>query len=178
MTENTSDLKSYIRNIDHGAMIAAIIFLGFGLCGLIFGGDSSGFALFPLALGIGWLLKWYFGFNRASKCINELISDGSITSVLSDFQNGKHCLNDNIIVGENYLIGKKSSCVLSYSEITRLYQFVHKTNFVEDQRKLQAVTTSGKTYSLARLELKGRSNEELNTLLVEILSRNAAIKVG
>ena len=114
----------------------------------------------------------------AVKKIKVIEKQGNMPVLLYDFKNGGPAFNDCLRVGGRYLIGKKTGTIVSYDEISRIYQYVHQTYFVEDSRMLKVKTTNGKTYSLCQLPLNGQANDEVNHVISYILSVNGNVQVG
>lgn len=148
---------------------------------MLFGKDAemliitivSGIVMFGLIFA--YVSQDYLIYIKKMKIIEQ---QGNMPVLLFDFKNGGPAFNDYLRVGGRYLIGKKTGTMVSYDEIARIYQYVHQTNFVEDSRMLKVKTTNGKTYSLCRLPLKGKADDEVNHVISYILSVNGNVQVG
>lgn len=86
--------------------------------------------------------------------------------------------DDDVRFGATHIFTKHSARVVKYSDITRVYQYIHKTNFVEDQRALKCTDVNKKEIVLCKLELKDKSDEELQKMVAFILQKNPKIKIG
>ena len=73
---------------------------------------------------------------------------------------------------------KGSGKLLEYSEIVQIYQYIHKTNFIEDERALKYRDSKGKERRLCRLELGDKSKDEMLQMIDIICRKNPTVKIG
>ena len=115
---------------------------------------------------------------RSRKFFAAMKDEHLCQSMEQDFDQAMPMRKNSIKFGEQYVFLKRSGRILKYSEITQVYQYIHKTNGVEDQRLLKYVDAKGKTRKMCKLDLKGKSDIELTTILTLLLKKNPDIKVG
>lgn len=115
---------------------------------------------------------------RGVNFFKTLEEDPAHIAIERDFEYAVSMRDDRVRFGEYYIYIKRSGRLLKYSEITQVYQYVHKTNFVEDERALKYVDTNGKHRKMCKLELRDNSNAELSMMVSMILKKNPYVKVG
>ena len=115
---------------------------------------------------------------RSKRFFDRIEQDLCLPNIETEFINAISMRKDSVRFGENYIFIKHSGKLLKYSEITQVYQYIHKTNFVEDERALKYVNVKGKHCKMCKLELREKSNEELQEMLCIIMSKNPYIKIG
>lgn len=108
----------------------------------------------------------------------KLEKDSSFASLVEEFHRAVPMQNDQARFGETHIFTKKSLSIVKYSDITRVYQYIHKTNFVEDQRALKCTDVNKKEIVLCKLKLKDKSDAELQKMVAFILQKNPKIKIG
>ncbi len=96
--------------------------------------------------------------------------------LLSDFNNGDK--NDRIILGEYYIIGRHTGTIVSYEQISRVYQYVHSTNGFNDSKILKATLFEGRTVDLCKLPLRDKKNVVVEEIIAYILHKNHRVYVG
>ncbi len=117
--------------------------------------------------------------KKADKRLAEIDANGGTQILLNDFRTGGKAFKNLLILGQTFLIGKNTGTVITYSDIIQIYQYVHKTNYVEDSRILKAVIVPDrKVVDLCRIPLGGKGDDELRQVIGFILSKNENIKVG
>ena len=139
-------------------------------------------ALLTLALLIGgltWICsnKEMLSFLKANNIYNEAVSD---------FTRAVPFLDDRIHLSSKYVFSRASCAILRYTDISRVYQYVHNVNFIERNRELHAVDNSGKIWVLCKLEthraFQSRYNKILDAKLVDVLDfmlyKNPQIAIG
>lgn len=105
-------------------------------------------------------------------------------ALLSNFRDGKRYFNDNLRAGKTWIFGKKLKTIYRINDIFRVYVYVHKTNFIENQRMLKFDGYGGKGQDLCTLQLKdifsGISPDEAEMIeLLKFLNfANPNIKFG
>ena len=114
----------------------------------------------------------------SSRFFKKLETDASVEQIEADFQKAVPMRKDTIRFGEKWIYLKRKSKLLSYGDITRVYQYIHRTNGFEDERALKYVNTAGKHRRLCKLELRNKSEQELVQIITLILSKNPDVKVG
>ena len=134
-------------------------------------------ALFYL-VGVALILAALIRLIRSRKFFAAMKDEHLCQSMEQDFDKAMPMRKNSIKFGEQYVFMKRSGRILKYSEITQVYQYIHKTNGVEDQRLLKYVDTKGKTRKMCKLDLRGKSDIELTTIIALLLKKNPDIKVG
>lgn len=85
---------------------------------------------------------------------------------------------DSVRFGKNYIFIKHSGKLLKYSDIKQVYQYIHKTNFVENERALKYIDLNGKHRKICNLLLREKSNDELSQMISIIMCKNPNVKIG
>lgn len=116
--------------------------------------------------------------SRTKNTINSLDNQGSLPILLGDFRNGGQAFCDSLRLGERYLIGKNTGTIVSYGEITKIYQHIHKKRLREIIRELKIETADGSVNTLCNLPLNGKADSEVAHVISHILSVNSSIQVG
>ena len=164
--------KKFLWTFLTGACVFLIVVL---IVNAIRGMDVSyvGFVIFI----VGALLSLIPQF-KSKKFYAELTQNSQLPEIEEDFKNAACVRNDTLRLGKKWIFIKGQENILAYNEIQQIYQYVHKTNLVEDERKLIYVNASGKKKTLCKLEVRGKSNDELVSIINYILSKNPNIKIG
>ncbi len=101
-----------------------------------------------------------------------------LKTVLYDFDFAKPMYNDNVLLGSLFLFGKKSTLVVSYWDIDRLYIYKHSINFFKNQRILKLKLKSGVHIELCAFKVSKNTQVEEDAIIRAILSKNSAIQLG
>ncbi len=143
-------------------------------------GDIFFMAMALGALGIGtWAVYTMLNSGSDTKnWIQMMEREGKLQTVLTDFRDAGEYLSGELKLGQYWCFGKGAKIPVTYGEILRAYQHVHKTNFVEDSRQLMVVTAGGSTITLCELPAGGRGDQELNRTLSFMLNKNPNIQIG
>ncbi len=166
-------------------MVAGIIFIAFtvilSVCFIVAGAFSKELIIAAgvmLLMG-GLLMAVYFvSLSKLNKNIAKIEMNNGLEILLNDFENAGRAFNDRVVLGDVFIIGKNTGVIVSYGEITRIYQYIHSTNGVEDTRMLKANLAEGRTVDLCALQLRGKSDDELNQVCAYICSKNPDVRVG
>lgn len=168
-------LEKYLRP-SSALTVIGVILLAFG----IVIGAAGAVLVLLLELVVGALLLWVglSPVKTLKKQLEELETQGRLPGVIREFESGKQFLKDKLRLGPTYILGKKSGVVLTYDQVKKIYQHVHRTNFVEDRREIRVETTEGKIISLCPLPLKGKGDEELVRIISVIKTMNPGVHIG
>ncbi len=181
------DTKEWMENYlskekGKGSILFAGIF--FVVAGIFMLGVANGDVV-PLITGLGALVLGggiaYTTLNSGSETknwIQMMEREGKLQTVLADFRDAREFLGGELKLGQYWCFGKGAKIPVVYGEILRAYQHVHKTNFVEDSRKLMVVTSGNRTVTLCELPVGGRGDQELNRVLTVMLAKNPHIQIG
>ena len=137
---NISGILEMIRS--EGDMLGKIIF-----CVIV---------LFPV-FGI---VHYCLVVSAPKRIIRRLEEEGELSNVIMDFQEGEKLFGDAVRVGNKYIIGKGTNCIISYKDIKQIYQYIHKTNHFEDYRSLRAYTNDG-TKDICQLPRNGAGEQKI-----------------
>lgn len=171
-------LKKYISSYRAGYRILTVIMAAlcilFVVCAVI-GNDVQyiGLVYFAAGLVLSLIPLW-----RDRQFFKKLERDRQLQAAAEDFDRAISMRKDRIRFGKNWIFMKGSIRLLRYEEIVRIYQYVHKTNFIENQRQIKYVGTDGKTRTMCNLRLRGKSDEEVKRLIGLIYSKNPNIQIG
>ena len=183
--------STYINFLRYAKPMPAMYWLG-ALCGAIGAGtiiyqkvsynhiDEVGTTVLVIMLIVGMLFV-IMGTSRSS---NFRMSMRNIrirhreNELLYDFENAGRAFSDRVILGDSFIIGRGTGAVVPYSEIRRVYQYIHTYNGIEDKRILRAELTNGRKIDLCTLPHNGVGNEELNNVMNYMRAVNPRIQLG
>lgn len=168
-------LEKYLQPSGGLLVIAGImgVFFVFLLMGGLF--LPALVALVPCVL-CGWV--GWTSISDFKKQLQELESSGRLEGVLREFAGGKQFFKDKLRLGPTYILGKKSGKILTHSQVRKVYQHVHKTNFVEDRREIRVETQDGKVIIVCQIPLKGKGDQELVQAISIMKTMNPGLQIG
>ncbi len=140
---------------------------------------SFGVIWLAFGLGIGSLLIVYDSLKtkKFKKTLEQFEKNGDIDDIMYDFENGRKMFNGALILGQYFLISKKSGTVVEYSEVDKLYQLVKGTG-ERAKRIIQIRTTDKKKINLCKIPVSGsKTSEELGKVLGYITAKNRNISL-
>ena len=112
---------------------------------------------------------------RLSKQIKTLEQSGQLKNVLYDFEFAQPMYNGGVMLGKNYIFGKKCTAIVHYSEIERMYIYMHTSKSMTDQRILKAQLKNGRHVKLCYLQLHKHNTEDEQAVIEAILRHNSFI---
>lgn len=115
---------------------------------------------------------------RLGKQFRRLEQYGEMSKVLSDFEYARPMLDGKVMMGSDYAFGKKCGVIIAYADIDRVYEYVHYTNSIRDQRMIKVKLIDGKHYDLCHLKVFKKKFEEEMAIIQTILERNPSVQVG
>ena len=133
----------------------------------------GGLVVFLVVLGLSFLPQY-----KSKKFYTDMKTRGVLLQVEADFDRAISVLKNNVRLGNNWIFVKGKERLLDYEDITQIYQYIHKTNFVENERAIKYVDKKGKHRVLCKLALRGKSDEEVLKIIGIILSKNPNVKIG
>lgn len=153
-------------------VIVAVFFVMFMVSGLVVPGLI---ALVPAALCLwaGWS-----SISDFKKQMEALETSGRLDGVIREFESGKQFFKGKLRMGSAYILGKRSGRILTHGEVRKVYQHVHRTNFVEDRREMRVETGDGKVISLCQIPLRGKGDQELVQAIAIMKTMNPGIYIG
>ena len=188
MNENENELvKKKLRRFTvphHDGYLGGVTFTAIGLAEAAAGvvEHSVKIILFGVAFAVllgGWILSDAIKETKRYNARLERIEQaGGLEALLTDFENGSKAFGGQLIVGKQFLIGKRTGAVLPYGEIVRMYQYIEKTNGIEDKRFVRVNTANDGVIDLCRLKLRGKSNEEFEQFSEYLVGVNPNIALG
>ncbi len=154
-----------------------LMFAG-GVFGITMGGSyatvSSVICFFCAAVFLVVGISEFVIFRRL---IRTLRASGELPVLLADFSCGKHAVNDRLILGTTWAIGRHSGYLAKYSDIESAYQNIITNKGAEASRTLM-IKRRGENAPrvLCTLLPGGKSDEELTDIFVFFSERNHEIK--
>ena len=103
---------------------------------------------------------------------------GEISDILRDFEGARPMHDGRVMMGREYAYGKNCCMAIAYADIDRVYEYVHSTNSIRDQRMIRVKMINGKQYELCYLRVFKRENEKEMAIIQTILEHNPSVKVG
>lgn len=135
--------------------------------------EYAGLVVFVVALGLSLIPQY-----KSKKFYEKLEQDSQYWRIVEDFEKSLPMRKKTVRFGEQWIFRKGKEGFLKYEDITQVYQYIHKQNFVENERKLKYVDKAGKERTLCNLELRGKSDEEVKQMILLILNKNPDVKIG
>lgn len=134
-------------------------------------------------IGIQWptfvlLIIHYCIKTVANRWFSKLEESGEYAQILADFQSAMPVLGDKVRLGYRHIYVKGKRKFVSYSDICKLYQYVHKTNFIENQRQLHYLDPKGKKKVLCDLKLGGKSDQDVLKIMTYVRAKNPSVHLG
>lgn len=164
------------------SVIVGLLIAGYAVLGVIsfINGNNINYVgvviLFAVLLAL--LFATLIPTWQHKKFLEKLKTDGIEGEVEADFAAAESALNGKLRLGAKYIYRKNRYKLVTYDEIAQVYQYIHKTNFAEDKRELRYKNTDGKTRTLCKLELRGKSDDDVKNILSAILKKNPTVKIG
>ncbi len=174
--QDSNEMKEYIRP-SYFYLFASAGILLIGIMGA-FAAKSIGVFIFLGVIAVLNSISTITGLSHFNEIIRQATENGSIDQIVREFQSATPFADGALRLGSRHVFGKRSGNILEYGDITKVYQYIHKTNFAEDRRELRVETKDSKVISLCKLSLRGKSDETLMVILRVMLSHNPAIKIG
>lgn len=129
--------------------------------------------VFVIVTAICIFVQW-----KVIKKVNEIEQRGELPLVLHDFEVAGTAFKDSLKLGQMYMFGKENGGIFAYNDVIQIYQYIHKTNGLEDSRMIKVKTSDGKIHYLCRLPLRGKGDDELRQVFAYIKSKNEKIYLG
>ena len=123
----------------------------------------------------------FVGLSRLirSRKLRKMIETQNLADRLdAEFRAAVPMCGDKLRMGDTHIFLQHKSKIPAYAEIRKIYQYVHKTNGVEDQRELRCENYSGKIVSLCRLRTRGQSDNDVIQVVAVIKARNPDVSIG
>ena len=105
-------------------------------------------------------------------------STGEMYHIIRDFERARPMYDGRIMMGTKYAFGKNCSVAIAYADIERVYEYVHSTNVIRDQRILRVRMINRHTHDLCHLKVYRKKPEEEMAIIQTILEHNPSVKVG
>ena len=171
-----TELKKYLLPKIGGLILGAAILL-LSIIAMTVAASAAGILLIGIVLAALCSWKSIANLIRWNAFLNTLESDADSEVLLNDFENGVRMMEDSLRLGEKYIAGKHGVVMFRYEEITRVYEYIHRTNLAIDNHELRIVDNSGETCSLCQLPPKVEQQDVLNVFLL-MKARNNGIQLG
>lgn len=173
---NDKEFRRFIFPITGITYAAGVMFLVVSILPMISLG-IAGIAFFLILFGLYlyYVVKRYRSYRSF---LDEHIRQGDLEQICAEFSSAREWLNGGIRTGTSHIFCKKQPVLYTYSDILNLYEYVHQTNFITDQRCLCAVVRGGKRVNLCNLRATLKKNPEAMQLIQTLLQRNPSITLG
>ena len=173
-------LKKYLapKWTSYGGVIVFGFFLLISIPLWVNDGNRWTFCIFAVLLVIALMVP--LGKMLATSLrIRKEQKAGNLETLLNDFENGQVFCSDAVRLGENYIIGRNTGRFFRYENIRKIWQYIHKTNFVVDKIQIRIEKKDGITEILCHLKTgKRNANDDASELLTAILQKNPKIQIG
>ena len=184
MEEEKREFIDFMHPLFDLGLIFGPLFILAGLMALSAGKDAVIVTLIFAGLG-GWMLYRALRVRREfSNWIDALEKSGAMADVLSEFRSAVPIADGQTRLGAQHVFPKRGKKMIAYGDILQVYQTVHKLNGFEDSRTVTAVVRAGEedeeteTVRLCSLKLRGKGDDVLREVMLNLLARNPNIKLG
>lgn len=123
-------------------------------------------------------LEGIFKSIKFSNQLHKWKKNGQMSDILRDFECARSMHDGRVMMGREYAFGKNCSAAIAYADIDRVYEYVHSTNSIKDQRMIRVKMVNGKQCDLCYLRVFKRETEEEMAIIQTILQRNPSVEVG
>lgn len=127
---------------------------------------------------IASIFLFWEGFQERKSLAAIIKNSDNQELLVNDFEQSQEVLNGQLRLGMKYIFGKHSNRLLKYEDISQAYIYVHKTNGIENERKLRVIDSHQQTIDLCKLKARGKNMDELESVINYLLTRNPEIKIG
>ena len=83
-----------------------------------------------LVMGVLLVVLGITGYTGFSRQIRNLEALHTVPDVYADFAQSTSMIGDRLRIGKRYLFGKNTGHIFEFGEISRIYQYIHRTNGV------------------------------------------------
>ena len=175
----SEELKKYAFPPPIGWFISTVIFGGLLILFIISAIAGNDVELFGAFVFIGGLvISILFALNNLNRT-KKILEDESLCLRLDmDFAKATPMRRDRVRFGDEWIFIKGNRMPVRYEEITRVYQYIHRTNFIENERALKYVDSKGKHKKLCNLELRDKSKDEMLKMVEIICTKNPSVQLG
>ena len=185
-TSSKKDFVKYTKGFGPYWLIAVGVLVVLYFVHLVISTDPAGvplltmalISLIPIGLSIWLIWRGISYLKKYTACVQEAESSGELQAILADFSRSHSMMRDGIRLGEKYIYSKGGGYPVSYGEIESVYQAIIRRNFVESERRLNAVVSGGKVRTLCNLKLRGKSDEDVLEIMDYIQQRNPRVQLG
>lgn len=146
-------------------------------------GDSRGMGfiiggIFALAAWICAAVASGKSKKNMKKCLKRLEELGELDAAAAEISGAVVTVGkDKCRISDNYIYTKKGGVVLSLKDILWSYRHVTKTNGINSNTQLLALTCTGKSYGL--ISVAGGDSKDLTTEIMTVMAeRNPTILMG
>ncbi len=150
--------------------------------GSFISGDPVGIVagvIFTLLLGITLIALSVSQRHKYKKKLESIMDSSKSARLLADFQNGKRAFGDKLILGDVYIMGKRSGVIREYGELVRIYQWIPNNVCIgKEPRYLSVETAFERKLDLCAIPGRGKDDEELKRVIETVTSKNNGIAVG
>ncbi|MBQ3146389.1 MAG: hypothetical protein IJB91_01520 [Oscillospiraceae bacterium] len=130
--------------------------------------------LFWIIAFIASLIPWFISL----RFFRNLENDIRAYQIEADFRKAIPKFNDNIRLGNQWLFISNRSKLITFSNITRIYPYVKKSDGFVSERGLKYVDTKGHHHKLCKMGPRNDPAQEIIEIISIIQSKNPSVKIG
>lgn len=176
--QQLNEIKLYLKPKGNVLLLVLGIFMVFMGCFVFTAEIEFIICLLPLLLGLFLVAVGVHALMDYPQYIQSLKNSGQIPQIYQDFSTAQSVYQDKLRFGRYGLFARNHGKIIFYNDITRVYQYIHRTNFVEDRRELKFINRKGHELTLCPLKTRGRSDEDMHLIVAMLLQKNPSIQVG
>lgn len=129
-------------------------------------------------LSVQWIIDHIKSIKQCNAQIKQFKNGILNEDVIQEFKNAEDYCNGTLRMSPHYVFGKHTGLVLNYDSIDRAYQHISFVNDKEQKRGIRVKTKSGQIFDIGKLKRKGKSDDELQMILQNLLMKNNMINIG
>ena len=176
------EFKKYVNSFTPGWFLITVLSFGAIVAAVaVLVMDEEDALIITISLGGVGLIMLLIGlmqFFSTRRLFKKIETEGLAERLEEEFRQAVPMADGKVRMGSQHVFIKGGSKIPEYAEIRKIYQYVHKTNYVEDRRELRYEDPAGKVVTLCRLQTRGRSDNEMIQIIAFIQTKNPGIKIG
>ncbi len=176
------EFKKYVNSFTAGWLVITVLsVVAIIVPVVLFAADEEEAAVPFLALGILGLLLLIIGLLQlfsSRRLFKKIENEGKTEQMETEFQKAVPMAEGKLRMGSQHIFIKGGGRIPEYAEIRKIYQYVHRTNYVEDRRELRYENPAGKVTTLCKLRTRGKSDKDAIEIVAFIKEKKPDLMIG
>lgn len=175
MNEN---FRKYVDKYNWGWKILTVLGISLVILFIVFWAMGSDVELIGLAVFPGITIISLIPLWTTNSFLKKIDACDESFDIQADFDNARDVRGGSVKLGDKWFFMKHKHRVVAYTDVKQVYQYIQKRYFIEVERSLRYVDANGRTRTMCKLDLRGKSDEEVKQIMLAILSHNPNVKLG